>query len=290
MMFFQNKKKATTSQPIKRSSSRCSSIQSTVEISKTDGRRNAIYGTSSSQSRMSIDSTDSLDSLMPVYPPSDCSSIRSCSRSSTSDKSVRFSDTEDELHPGQYSSGSPRSSPRPVLKSKAASMSLLSFQHDPFRPPLKLLILSFTDWNVVLSLEDCVDKFEYPSELDFSTSAKDEMNLVQNVKNRQFIDQLHQLDSLREDLNAISIYGIKQLEQERKNASIANWTLSSKPEAAPTYPYMKAYKPRNYIEELAPSPTAEDFEVPVLEKCISARRNKDGTYMSMEFAGFEQVN
>ncbi|KAH7333027.1 hypothetical protein B0J17DRAFT_632011 [Rhizoctonia solani] len=232
------------------------------------------------------------------------------------------------------------SSPRPVLKSKAASMSLLSFQRDPIPAASEAID------NTLRALLATVKAFKCPTELDFSgcpenplllannetnkpflnqlrklgqlrkelaeiqtygdvlleskhsaatrlLDAKDEMNLVQNVKNRQFIDQLHQLDSLREDLNAISMQGNEQLEKEHKKASMAigQYLQKMKQHQRTLYDnYVKSYKPRNYIEELAPSPTAEDFEVPVLEKCISARRNKDGTYMSMEFAGFEQVN
>ncbi|KAH7333020.1 hypothetical protein B0J17DRAFT_632003 [Rhizoctonia solani] len=118
--------------------------------------------------------------------------------------------------------------------------------------------------NVVLSLKDCINQLEYPPEFDLSTSTEDEITLVQNVKNRQFIDQLHRLDSLHEDLNAISIYGNEQLEKEHKKASMAigHYLQTLKQHQRTLYD-----NPRNYIDELTPSPTAEDFEVPVLEKC-----------------------
>ncbi|CUA78485.1 hypothetical protein RSOLAG22IIIB_07112 [Rhizoctonia solani] len=73
--------------------------------------------------------------------------------------------------------------------------------------------------NLLIALDNCVDQFEYPSELDFSNS--EENTIIPTGKNKQFIAQPDKLDRFRDKLINIPVYDDEELVQKRRNISVA---------------------------------------------------------------------
>ncbi|EUC60900.1 hypothetical protein RSOL_374750 [Rhizoctonia solani AG-3 Rhs1AP] len=63
--------------------------------------------------------------------------------------------------------------------------------------------------------------YHLPSELDFSASRGNPLDLIDNEKNQLFIDQYFKLDELRAALEEILTHGDKQLEKKHKDVRAA---------------------------------------------------------------------
>ncbi|KDN34647.1 hypothetical protein RSAG8_12272, partial [Rhizoctonia solani AG-8 WAC10335] len=159
----------------------------------------------------------------PIPSPEQCPASPAWSyisiSSSTSGKSVRFSDLEDQISPGQYSSHTPKSSPKSALKGrgvKTESMRSLFDEDTPVEAANAAIDSIFHD------LVTCVKSFKCPSELDFSATTEEKpLLLINNDKNKSFINQLRNLNDLQTKLAEIPTHGDEQLREKYRAASVA---------------------------------------------------------------------
>ncbi|KAH7344133.1 hypothetical protein B0J17DRAFT_625698 [Rhizoctonia solani] len=174
-------------------------------------------------------------SRLPSPSPSDIASARSSPRtelrsppsptssssgSSTSGKSVRWGEIDQQGHigPGQYSARSPKSPSKTVLKHrelKAANMPSLFAENTP------ILAASAAMDSVLCELVTCVKEFKCPPELDFSVNTGSPLILANVEKNKAFINQLRKLDGLRTRLAGIPTHGDALLMDKHKATGAA---------------------------------------------------------------------
>ncbi|KAH7344123.1 hypothetical protein B0J17DRAFT_765245 [Rhizoctonia solani] len=178
--------------------------------------------------------TFSAGSVLPSPPKSTKSSPRteslpnapspapSSSGSSTSGKSVRWGENDNSdqrcILPGHYSTQSPKSPPKPLLKQrelKATNMPSL------FAENTHILAASAAMDSVLYELVICVKEFKCPSELDFSVNTGSPLILANVEKNKAFINQLRKLDGLRTRLAGIPTHGDALLMDKHKAAGAA---------------------------------------------------------------------
>ncbi|CCO36893.1 hypothetical protein BN14_11040 [Rhizoctonia solani AG-1 IB] len=106
-------------------------------------------------------------------------------------------------------------------------------QDPPTGPALKSSYPSLFDENakleaaskainkILVSLITCVKSFKCPSALDFSADADSYLLLVNNEKNKAFINQLLELSSLRAELEKIPTHGNVELKDKKHAAGTA---------------------------------------------------------------------
>ncbi|CUA77665.1 hypothetical protein RSOLAG22IIIB_12758 [Rhizoctonia solani] len=75
--------------------------------------------------------------------------------------------------------------------------------------------------NILYELVDYVKKFKCPPELDFYTNTKDGLVLLNNEKNRPFIDQLRKFAGLWTRLARVQTYGCEELEDKHMATATA---------------------------------------------------------------------
>ncbi|CAE6504376.1 unnamed protein product [Rhizoctonia solani] len=75
--------------------------------------------------------------------------------------------------------------------------------------------------NILDELITYVKRFKCPFELDFPTNTEDGLILLNNEKNRPFIDQLRRFDGLRTRLAEIQTHDDEQLEAKRRATNVA---------------------------------------------------------------------
>ncbi|KAH7344132.1 hypothetical protein B0J17DRAFT_203012 [Rhizoctonia solani] len=146
----------------------------------------------------------------------------SSSGSSTSGKSVRWGENDNSdqrcILPGHYSTQSPKSPHKPVLKQrelKAANMPSLFAENTP------TIAASAAMDSVLCELVTCVKEFKCPPELDFSVNTGSPLILANVEKNKAFINQLRKLDGLRTRLAGIPTHGDALLMDKHKAAGAA---------------------------------------------------------------------
>jgi hypothetical protein len=74
---------------------------------------------------------------------------------------------------------------------------------------------------ILYELIACVKQFKSPSELDFCPEGDNPMYLLNNERNRSFLNQLCKLDGLRSALVKVSTQGDARLEEKQKLTKMA---------------------------------------------------------------------
>ncbi|KEP49736.1 hypothetical protein V565_094180 [Rhizoctonia solani 123E] len=184
---------------------------------KRNNRRTTVCGDSdtlglSSPTYMKIVPVKQKSLPTPKCSPSPAMSSASGS-SSSSDSS--FSDSEVHTSSGQYT---PDSSPEPESKQQLGTPSPPSLFDDSTRTTAANAAIT----DIIHRLVVCVKGFKPTSELDFSATTEEQpLALVDNEKNRPFINQLRKLAGLRNELAAILTHGDKTLEDKVRNVEMS---------------------------------------------------------------------
>ncbi|KAH7344142.1 hypothetical protein B0J17DRAFT_703853 [Rhizoctonia solani] len=180
------------------------------------------------------ENTKSSSGTRPTRYPSLSAPREALGGSSISSKSVQLSESKATICPGRYSP----SSKHPRCPSDTPSKSALKArlpprpketplpevnQHSPVdeKTPIQITQSALEVERIICELVTCVKKFKCPLELDFSESIENPLILVNNEKNKPFINQLRNLDGLRTRLAKIPTHDDAQLQSKHKIAGTA---------------------------------------------------------------------
>ncbi|CUA68372.1 hypothetical protein RSOLAG22IIIB_07887 [Rhizoctonia solani] len=152
-------------------------------------------------------------------PPSPAWSFISGTSSTSSVKSVQFSESNDPMEPGQYAPNTPKPSPKPILKRREVNNARMTSLFDAEAP---LMAARAAIDSVLHALVACVKEFKPPTELDFSaTTEQQPLILADSIANKPFTEQRCKLAGLRLELTEIPTQGDEALEEKHRAATAA---------------------------------------------------------------------
>ncbi|CUA78484.1 hypothetical protein RSOLAG22IIIB_07111 [Rhizoctonia solani] len=152
-------------------------------------------------------------------PSSPTWSFISGTSSTSSVKSVQFSESNDPIEPGQYAPNTPKPSPKPILKHREVNNARLTSLFEVEAP---LMAARVAIDSILQALVACVKEFKPPSGLDFSATTEQQPLVLKNsIANKPFTDQLCKLAGLRLKLAEIPTHGDQVLEDMHVAATAA---------------------------------------------------------------------
>ncbi|CUA71816.1 hypothetical protein RSOLAG22IIIB_09874 [Rhizoctonia solani] len=152
-------------------------------------------------------------------PSSPAWSFISGTSSTSSVKSVQFSESNDPMEPGQYAPNTPKPSPKPILKHREINNARLTSLFDVEAP---LMAARAAIDSVLHALVACLKEFKAPTKLDFSaTTEQQPLILADSITNKPFTEHRCKLAGLRLKLTEIPTHGDEVLEEMHRAATAA---------------------------------------------------------------------